>query len=263
MNEQFNWWRLGLLIRKDVIDSYYRYRNAYTVLLIIMMLNAVPRAGFGNVIENFYYGWFIGTLMIFGTIRASLMFTEMHDKTRNEAWLLLPASALEKTIARLLNSSVFFIIFLLLFITVSSLVIEGIDQGLFGRHNRLFNPLEPAVWDVIGLFLVVQPVFFAGAAWFRKHCWFKTVMAVFVLTVGLGLIAGIAFLILFSGYYHAGDWTLPSDIHLGGRGLNENVAMVFDATKIALKILCFGIMPPFCWYVAWLRVKETQVSYGV
>ena len=75
--------------------------------------------------------------------------------------------------------------------------------------------------------------------------------------------AGIAFLLLFSGYFHDGSWVLPSDITIGGSGLNEDAAMLFDGTVLFLKVLCFGIMPPFCWYVAWLRVRETQVSYGI
>jgi hypothetical protein len=38
---------------------------------------------------------------------------------------------------------------------------------------------------------------------------------------------------------------------------------LFDALLVTLKILYFVGLPLLCWYVAWLRVKETEVSHGV
>jgi hypothetical protein len=31
----------------------------------------------------------------------------------------------------------------------------------------------------------------------------------------------------------------------------------------ASKWAYFVVLPPFCWFVAWLRVTETQVSHGI
>lgn len=263
MNEQFSWQRLGLLIRNDFFAGYRLYLNAFAVLAIAMILNAIPNAFVGFLKEGFYYNWFRGLIVIWGSIHASLMFAEMGDKKRNEAWLLLPASALEKTLSRYLRGSVFFIIYLLVFVTLASLILEGFNMSVFGRSNGFFNPLDPRVWDAIVMFMVIQPVFFLGGAWFRKARWFKTVMAVFLIALGLGLIGAIAFLILFSGFFNAHGWVLPQDFNLNGVGLNEGAGMLIGETVIFLKVLCYGIMPPFCLYVAWLRVKETQVSYGV
>lgn len=263
MNEHFSWYRLGLLIRNDFVSGYRLYLNAFAVLAIGMMINSVPGAGLGYMKEHFYYGWFTGLIIVWGSIHASLMFTELHDKKRNEAWLLLPASALEKTLARYLQGSVFFILHNLIFVTVAALLIEGFNMLVFGRNNGLFNPLNSRVWHDIGVFMMIQPIFFLGGAWFRRARWFKTVISVFLIALILSVFAGIAFLILFSGYFDGNGWTLPQNITLGGSGLNEHVAMLFDGTVIFLKVLCFGIMPSFCWYVAWLRVRETQVSHGI
>jgi hypothetical protein len=38
---------------------------------------------------------------------------------------------------------------------------------------------------------------------------------------------------------------------------------VFDALLAALKLAYFVVLPVFCWFVAWLRVTETQASDGV
>lgn len=263
MNEKFNWYRLGLLIRNDFISGYRLYLNAFAVVAIGMLLNSIPAAGFGYMKEGFYYNWFTGMVVIWGSIHASLMFTELHDKKRNETWLLLPASAMEKTLARYLNGSVFFTLHVLVFVTVAALVIESINLFLFGRNNGLFNPFNPRVWDAIGTFMVIQPIFFLGGAWFRKLRWFKTVITLFIIELILGIVALVVFMIFFASYFTGHGGVLPSDITLDGIGLNEDVAMMLDATVIFLKVLCYGVMPVFCWYVAWLRVKETQVSYGV
>ena len=263
MNEHFSWLRLGLLIRNDFVSGYRLYLNAFAVVAIGMLLNSIPAAGFGYMKEGFYYNWFTGMVVIWGSIHASLMFTELYDKKRNEAWLLLPASALEKTLARYLQGSVFFILQNLIFVTAAALVIESFNLFMFGRNNGLFNPFNPRVWDAIGIFMVIQPIYFLGGAWFRRARWFKTVITIFVLNFVLGMVAVVAFLILFAGYYSGHGWILPSDMTLDGSGLNENAAMLFGATVIFLKVLCYGVMPLFCWYVAWLRVKETQVSYGI
>ena len=263
MNEQFNWYRLGLLIRNDFFSGYRLYVNAFAVLAIGMVLNSIPAAGFGYMKDGFYYAWFSGLIVVWGSIHASLMFNELYDKKRNESWLLLPASSLEKTLSRYLHGSVFFVLHVLVFVTVAALIIEGFNTLVFGRNNGLFNPLDANVWDAIGVFMAIQPVFFLGGSWFRRARWFKTVMSVFVTCLVLGIVGALTFMVMFAGYYSDAGWVLPGNIEFPDTGLNTDVAMMFDATLVLLRVLAFGILPLFCWYVAWLRVKEAQASYGI
>lgn len=262
MNEQFTWHRLGLLIRNDIVSGYRPILFTLTVLAIIMMLSAIPSVGFGHIDHGFYFDWFIGMLCIWGSITASFTFRGLHDKTKNENYLLLPASALEKTIARILNVSVFFVTYLLLFTTLVSLVTEGINLLAFGRYNSLFNPFDQEVWIVISTFLVAQSVFFLGSAWYRKLHWFITVLSIFVIGIGLGVLALIAFRILFADFFiglllpSPGFFVAMANIYSSNKDLWDTVLMV-------LKVLYFSVLAPFCWFVAWLRVKETQVSHGV
>ena len=257
MNDHFNWYRLGLLIRNDFVAGYRLYLNAFAVLAIIMMLNAIPAAGLGHLREDFYYGWFTGLLIIWGSIHASLMF---RDKKLNEAYLLIPASALEKTLARYMNSSVFFILHMLIFVTVTALLLEGINMILFARSNGLFNPFHPAVWDRISAFMVIQPVFFLGSACFRSSRWFKTIITIFIINTGLGILGFFTFFITFLGHFDELHMVFNQGLQDVDWGVNIKL---FEGIITGLKILCFGVLPPFCVYVSWLRVKETQVSYGV
>lgn len=258
MNEQFTWNRLGLLIRNDFISGYRSYLNIGTVILIIMALNIIPATGFGNIRETIYYKIFTAILFLWGTPHASRALHELTDKRLNESFLLLPASAVEKTIARYLYSSVFFVAHILVYTTVTCFVLEGIDQLMFGLHNGLFNPFDPYVWKTIAVFMAVQPIFFLGGAWFKSARWFKTIMFVFVVAALLGLLLLISFFLFFAGSYHdlyvlsPGNFDdISAELHLFGGGL------------LALKILFYGVLPPFCVFVTWLRIRETQVSHGI
>ena len=260
MNELFSWKRLGMLIRNDFVAGYRLYLNAFAVLGIAMLLNAIPAAGFGHLKEGFYYGWFAGLMVVWGSIHASLMFTELYDKRRNEAWLLLPASALEKTLSRYLNGSLFFILHIVVFVTAAALVIELFNLALFGRSNGLFNPFSREALEAIGTFMVIQPIFFLGGVWFRNARWFKTVMTVFIINFGLTILACFTFLLMFAGHF--------DELHyVFSRGFQdidwEASSTMFDGVITGMKIICYGVLPPFCVYVSWLRVRETQVSYGV
>ena len=38
---------------------------------------------------------------------------------------------------------------------------------------------------------------------------------------------------------------------------------LFDWLGDAAPVAYFYLLPPFCWFVAWLRVSEAQVSHGI
>jgi len=258
MNEQFTWRRLGLLIRNNFIASYRSNLTIATVIFIIMALNVIPAAGFSQFKENFYYSVFAGMIFWWGTVYASLAFLDLLDKKMNEGFLLLPASTLEKTVARYLHSSIFFVVQILVFTTLAAFILEGTNMLLFGRHNGLFNPFDQEVWKVIGVFMVIQPLFFLGGAWFKRTRWFKTILTLSVIGILLGIILFVTSLIFFAGSFHDLYIFSPGDF----KDLDVNMHL-FNGTVTVLKILFYGVMPPFCFFVVWLRVKETQVSHGI
>lgn len=258
MNEKFTWRRLGLLIRNNFIGSYRSNITIATVIFIIMALNAIPAAGFSQFNENFYYSVFAGMIFWWGTVYASLAFLDLLDKKLNEGFLLLPASTLEKTIARYLHSSIFFVVQVLVFTTLAAFILEGTNMLLFGRHNGLFNPFDAEVWKIIGLFMVIQPVFFLGGACFKRVRWFKTILTLSVICMLLGILMFVTSLIFFAGSFQDLYIFSPGDFQ--DMGVNMQL---FRGTALVLKILFYGVVPPFCFLVVWLRVKETQVSHGI
>ena len=255
MNEHLSARRFGLLLRNDVVGGYRTFGiHAATVAVLIAS---------ASLLNMFFNGesmppviWFSLLLCIWGPIVASRAFNDLHNKTRNESFLLLPASALEKTLARLLLVTVGFLVFLLIYATALSFSTEMLSLFIFGERNELFRPFDPRAWEVIRHFVGLQSVFFLGAAFFRKNHFWKTVLSIVALsTACVGFVALLGFL-LFGRAGLTFDEGEMYGIYLGH-------VTLFGLGVAAAKLAYYLVLPAFCWFVAWLRVRETQVSYGV
>jgi hypothetical protein len=250
MNEQLSMRRLGFVLRGDLIrvhrSALVISGTAALVALGVSLLGAYD----GDVGEGvtFYRAFFIATLFAWGTIATSVCFNDLHGRATNTALLLLPASALEKTLSRVLLYTVGMVAYLLLLTMVLSWVLEGINTVWIGQHRALFSPLDGVAWLLVPHFLVAQALFFLGAAWFRKVQFVKTVASVIGISIGLCVVA-------VSLAYMVGPQ----------RCLNANCLEYpfLDWLTAAAPVAYFYLLPPFCWFVAWLRVTETQVSHGI
>jgi hypothetical protein len=250
VNDQISSRRLALVLRNDLMRTYRAALLISGTAGLVALVVSLRAAYDGDVGQGpmFYQIFFIAALFAWGTIATSVCFSDLHGRGTNTAFLLLPASALEKTASRLFLYTVGLIAYLLLFTMLLSWVLEGINTLWIGERRGLFSPLDGVGWSLLPHFVVAQALFFLGAAWFRKVWWIKTVGAVFAIVVGL--IACAAFLGWIIGpvrCLNANCWEFPF------------VDWVTDAAPVAY----FYLLPPFCWFVAWLRVTETQVSHGI
>jgi hypothetical protein len=252
--------RLWLLIRSDLVGDYRSLIMVCATLAGIMLLASMLTVAQGNQVGGYYTPWYMGMLFIWGSINASYAFRELHDKTKNEAYLILPASALEKTLARLFRVTIAFFVFLLVFLTVISAVIEGVNWLVFGRANGIFNVAEPSVWQPVGVFLVTVSLYFLGAAWFRRLHFVKTALTLTVIAIGLMCFGALIFGLVFGDFSEMSEPSIPGSAFRSYYLAHEGL---FDALQSLVGILYFIGLPIFCWWVAYLRVKETEVSHGV
>jgi hypothetical protein len=251
VSDQLSPQRLLWLLRSDVLRNYRSWVVTSGTVALVALLFSWLGAWDGVVGAGFYDRVFVAMLFGWGTITTSQAFTDLHGRGTNVAFLLLPASALEKTAVRLMLHTVFLFLYLLVFTTALSFVLEGINEALFGVRREFFSPFDGTPWWIFPHYLVVQGVFFLGAAWFRKAHFVKTVGAVLALWFGLSFSAvGIA-------------WLLgPGEMFFDGGGAAaffNSLERIADGAKVAYHF----VLPAFCWFVAWLRVTETQVSHGI
>jgi hypothetical protein len=250
VNDQLSLQRLAFVLRSDLMRTYRSALlisgTAALVALVVSLLGAYD----GDVGQGptFYRVFFIAAVFTWGTIATSVCFSDMHGRGTNIAFLLLPASALEKTLSRLLIHTVGLIAYLLLFTTLLSWALEGINTLWIGERRGFFSPLDEVGWMLVPHFLVAQALFFIGAAWFRKFQFVKTVGTVIAIQIGLSVIAvSLAWMVGPTRCLNANCYQFPM------------VDWISDAATIAY----FYLLPPFCWFVAWLRVGEAQVSHGI
>ena len=249
MSEQLSLRRLGLLLRNDALAGYRSLAIVAATLAVLLVFGALIGAYNGGGFRTYYDGCFIAALFACGLIGTSLSFRELHDKHRNSSYLLLPASALEKTLARLVIGSVGAIAFALVLVTAVAPLAEALNLAVFGVQNRVFRPFGWLPWTMIGHYVVAQSVFFVGAAWFRKAHFIKTALTLHLVLAGF---AGIAALLV---------WLLEMRLETGAYYVDlDPLYPLFGAVW---RPLYYVALPLFLWFVAWLRVKEAQVSHGV
>jgi hypothetical protein len=246
VNERLSLQRFAWLLRNEAWRNYRSWAFVSgTVALLALLLSALGALD-GNVGNDFYQTLFIATLFAWGTTATSQVFADLHGRGTNAAFLLLPASALEKTAARLVVHTVALFLYLLVLTSVLSLVLEGINAMLFGVRRELFSPFDRAAWSIAPHYLAVQSLFFLGAAWFRKLQFVKTVATVLAIAIGWSLVVAavaLAFRSFTPGQFFLND---PTD-------------WLIDTAPTVYHV----VLPIFCWFVAWLRVTEAQVSHGI
>jgi len=250
VSDQLSLQRLMWVLRNDVVRSYRSTLVISGTAALVALVVSSSVAYDGDVGQGplFYRAFFILALFAWGTLATSEAFSDLHGRGINASFLLLPASALEKTLSRLLIYTVGLIVYLFAFTTALSWVIEGINTLWIGERREFFSPFDALAWSLVPHFLVAQALFFLGAAWFRKVQFVKTVGAVIVIVMALSAIAaGVAGLVGPIACVNADCYDFP----------------LFDWLTDAAPVVYFYLLPPFCWFVAWLRVTETQVSHGI
>ena len=255
MNEHFSIERLWWLLRADFTAGYRILLTVSGTLAGVILIASLLSFDPGGGGQEFFMSWFGGMLYIWGVIASSRAFRELHDKTRNEAYLLLPASAVEKTLARLLAVTVGLAVYLLVFTTVVSILVEAVFLLLPGTGYGLFNPLDPVVWPLIFGYFFLQSFFFLGAAWFRRRHFIKTSLAITVVGIGLALFIVLTLRLTFATV----DLSDLDGLIARAAGSYQGLFQILEALRGLFAIA----LPATCWSIAWLRVRETQVSDGI
>ena len=267
--------RFGQLLRKDLTEGYrtiFIVVGAVTgVLLLNYLVGAVsesnnlhgssiiPRSGQNSIMHMIY---FTLVLLIGGFIISSRSFMELHAKTRNHDWLMLPASTFEKFLSRLLFASVGVGVGAVVYFFLFSLLASGLSALLFGRPYTIFNPFDGTVWMLVLRYVVLQSVFFAGAAYFKRAHFIKTILVLsgfaFVLLL---LTAGVARLVFWRELAHlgSGGGLARFDISV----LQPRLQSAGETVLLISRILFWAVLAPVMWVFAYLRLAEAEVRNGV
>ncbi len=263
-SEVFNLRRFGLTMWRDLrgrSSSALVGVGAGTGILIVFSLLNIW-AGEGDT--GFHRELFSFALTIGGLLFTSQVFRDLHRKETVGGYLLLPAAALEKVVTRILTAGIGWVLFILIWYSLLSMLSEGINLLIFGRTHSLFNPFSAAVWTTIAHYLVVHSLFLVGAIYFRKLHFLKTILVLFLAGVGFSILGFIGVRLMFWNFFQEA-FLMANEETLGPvfESLSTDSEGVLHAFTWIARIVYWAVLPVLCWVVTYVRFREVEVHHGI
>jgi hypothetical protein len=254
MNTTFNFNRLGLLIKRYFIENKNKELIYWSILTLVFCFS--HQADSAKII-----------IYIMGFIFAAKQFKIFTYTPSGMHYLLIPATHLEKLVASILLSTVYF--FTMAMITYSIGNIIGTNL-----LNILFSLSNPVSWDLFSFsnvhsignnihflqgspfiemiitFLTIQSIFLLGSIYFKGNAIGRTMLSIFAIFLVLGIIELFLLKVLFGGLSMSGNMMSLS--------LSANNSPALTVFGYIFKIMGY-LLIPFLWVVAYFRLTEKQV----
>jgi hypothetical protein len=222
------------------------------LVLLLLSLSAAGHAG-DRVHQRLY------PLMLFATgfILTGQAFRELRDPQSAMAWMLLPAGTFEKWFSRLFLTGAGYAVAFTMAWCLITVLADIINRSLFSLACPWFWPFQPMVVVSIGLYTVLQSLFFVGAIYFRRLAFIKTML--FLMLLGLALV--VFGLVGFKAILGSDMMGLADK---GGIHVGRDLALLWnDDVETRLlwiwRIAFWGLLAPCCWAISYLRLKEFEV----
>ncbi|HAF86726.1 MAG TPA: hypothetical protein DCG32_10270 [Sphaerochaeta sp.] len=260
--------RFGLLINREIQTSK-RDLSFYALTLFLILFASETIRSFVSQYSQIAFGpatyasLFPNFLFLGGLIITSLSFaTDMFSKNGQQEWLMLPATSLEKFLAKGVLTAFAYPIAITVVFFLASVIIEPIQLLLFGNPVTLFNPFTTGIAIQFAVYWVWQSIFLLGATYFHKGHFLKTILSLGILGIALATLFLLFVKVIFSIKY--GSSLRTFDIVFSFDSLLFKPASgVIGTFRVIGKILYFVVLPLFCWVTAFFRVEEVQATDAV
>jgi hypothetical protein len=257
--------KLQYLLKREIYESK-RSLLIFSLTIFLILLfqemggSIAARFKGGMTIVSWYDNNFPGFLYLGGFILTSVFFSQdMFNRTGQHHWLMLPASSEEKFLSKAFITAVGYPIALTALFFLSSVIIESMTTLFFKDAFILFNPWTKEVGWMLLHYLVIQSVFLLGATYFRKAHFVKTILALGIIGFAASLIGTLFIRIVFAPYFTG--FFQPMNIQFSfSQGYEEQFLKGFFTL---MKVIYWALLAPFCWFVAYLRVKEVQATDAI
>jgi hypothetical protein len=236
-NNYFNLRRIFLLVKADLT----LYRNAIfigfaSLAALIVLGNLISPRNMFSVDQN--PSLFLLLLGV-GYWVSSMSFRGIHKKPDGLFLLTLPASSLEKLLAKWLITSIGYIVLALMSYTVIYWILAAV-AFIFGRASHFTNlPLSIYIWRIIFDYVMLQSIFLMGSIYFKKYAFIKTIFGVICVSILMTVLAGVVDKLFWP------DFVI--DLHFVSGGVS-----------ISSFIIKFVVAVVF-WSVAYLRLRESEI----
>jgi hypothetical protein len=181
---EFSLHRVLLLSKKQAADN----RQIYTLSLLVTMgisalifgyYSLATASGLDSGTQAFF---FTGLCTVAGAILSATILSQFNDKVQGIQALMLPASALEKTVAAVFLGLVIFPLVYIIAVYPILLLIHWLDVGAMGHKQALY------VFDSFDfgeVYFVLQAMVLLFSVFFKRYSAIKTALAIFVVFFGV------------------------------------------------------------------------------
>ena len=230
--------------------------GALTVIYLLSLLGGT---------DNFH-AFFPLVLVVGGTIVTSLAFIDLHLPHKSQAYLLLPVSAVERVIERIITTNILFVLAVSLAYGLFSLIAAGLGELILGRSFELYFPFSGEGLAAIKRYMLLHAVILFGAVYFRRKNLLKTLLSLAILGLTLGFFTAILSWISFGSVKELAESGFFSGMAFSGTGLTgqmTRMANLFSSLARVLRFFFIYALTPILWVLTWLRLRETEVVHGV
>ncbi|MBN1181744.1 MAG: hypothetical protein JXB49_05605 [Bacteroidales bacterium] len=247
-NDIFDLNRFQLFFRRHLFLNYKGMLTAFSAisgaLIVIAVLTSI---GSGILDQESFIVISYVSLFLGGAIITSVSFSEMHKPEKSIQYLSLPASAFEKIFSTWLTTTVIFLFVAVAFFYAAWYVASTLAFFLTDSSFVAINFFNAALWKIIGIYFVVQPVFFLGAIYFKGYNFLKTLLALFVISVFQSMFQTLMGLFIFGSpkFFESSSW--------------DGLGYLEDTLLPIIKIFGFYVLPTFLLIVSYIRFKEREV----
>lgn len=254
-NQIFSPPRFYNLLREEASAGYrMTFIIASVVFAFLLLIFTISAADHDN--KDFHQIWYSIILLGGGFYFTSTSFNELNAKEERMNYLALPASVFEKFSMKLLVTTIGYLVGVTLLYWLFAQVEDMISQRYFNFSFSAFNPFDEFNWFMIKLYLVIQSVFILGAVAFNRFAFFKTLFSLWLLELGIGILALIFIRIIFAGYFES--LFIPRD---NIRAIPDHDFRDFAQYTLwpALQYIFWYILAPVMWIVTYFKLKEREV----
>lgn len=250
-NNIFGLQRFQLFFRRHIYLNYKGWLIAFSAisgaLIFIAVLTSI---GHGVIDQKSFIVLSYISLFIGGAIITSASFSEMHKPEKSMHYLTLPASAFEKVFSTWLSTTVIFLLATVAYFYAAWYIASGLAFLLTNTKFATLNLFDAGLWQIMGIYLAVQPVFFLGAVYFKGYNFLKTLLVLFVLSMFNSIFQSVTGLLVFGHAIFNGSM---NDVNFTGE------AYFMEKVLPAIKIIGLYILPVFLLVVSYIRFNEREV----
>lgn len=243
--------RLYFLIRRHILSNGKSWLIAYGAIAGALLVLTLFRGYFQPTDIGGLTGLYFVVMFIGGYIFTAGIFGELHQPQRSYQYLTLPVSTTERLLSAWLITAFLFpavaILTMALIVFIGNLVLNfTLDVTPFA------GVFSSGSWSSLKVYWITQSMFLLGAAYFRGYNFLKTVLALFVISLALQIIAGVTGWILFG--------TPGTQVAFGPEQMSHQLEDFFlRIFPSVARIVFYFLFVPFFLITTWFSLKERQV----